>query len=46
MADADAKYRDGGKNWKADGAEVKAIAKWSGSKPKMSPAIALYKFPP
>ena len=46
MADADAKYRDGGKNWKADGAEVKAIAKWSGSKPEDVPAaIALYKFP-
>ena len=47
MADADAKYRDGGKNWKADGAEVKAIAKWvRDQKPEDVPAaIALYKFP-
>ena len=46
MADSDAKYRADGKTWKAGGAEVAAIAKWSGSKPEDVPAaVALYKFP-
>ncbi|MEO7256083.1 MAG: taurine ABC transporter substrate-binding protein [Casimicrobium sp.] len=46
MADSDAKYRADGKNWKATGPEVAAIAKWSGSKPENVPsAVALYKFP-
>ena len=46
MADAGCEISRWGKNWKADGAEVKAIAKWSGSKRKDVPAaIALYKFP-
>lgn len=46
IADSDAKYRADGKNWKTGGAEVAAIAKWSGSKPEdVAAAIALYKFP-
>ena len=46
MADSDAKYRAEGKNWKVGGAEVAAIAKWSGSKPEdVMAAVALYKFP-
>ena len=46
MADADAKYVAAGKSWKVDGPEVKAVARWSGSKPEDVPAaIALYKFP-
>lgn len=46
MADADAKYAAAGKSWKADGPEVKAIAKWSGSKPEnVMAAVGLYKFP-
>ncbi len=46
IADSDAKYRAEGKNWKAGGAEVAAIAKWSGSKPEdVLAAVALYKFP-
>ena len=46
MADADAKYRATGKTWKADGPEVKAVAKWSGSKPEdVAAAMALYRFP-
>ena len=46
MADADAKYAAAGKSWKADGPEVKAIAKWSGSKPEnVMAAVSLYKFP-
>ena len=46
MADSDAKYGAEGKNWKVGGAEVAAIAKWSGSKPEdVMAAVALYKFP-
>jgi taurine transport system substrate-binding protein len=46
MAEADAKYAATGKSWKADGPEVKAIAKWSGSKPEdVMAAVSLYKFP-
>nr|MBP8297476.1 ABC transporter substrate-binding protein [Burkholderiales bacterium] len=46
MAAADDKYRKGGAKWAADSAEVKAIAKWSGSKPENVPAsMALYRFP-
>ncbi|MCC7069275.1 MAG: taurine ABC transporter substrate-binding protein [Burkholderiales bacterium] len=46
MADADAKYRADSKQWKVDGPEVKAIAKWSGSKPEdVLGAIGLYRFP-
>ena len=46
IADSDAKYRAEGKNWKVGGAEVAAIAKWSGSKPEdVMAAVALYKFP-
>ena len=46
MAEADAKYVASGTSWKVDGPEVKAIAKWSGSKQEDVPAaIALYKFP-
>lgn len=46
LAEADAKYRAEGKNWKLTGPEITAIAKWSGSKPEDTPAaIALYKFP-
>lgn len=46
MADADAKYAATGKSWKMDGPEVKAIAKWSGSKPEdVMAAVGLYKFP-
>ena len=46
MAAADAKYVASGKSWKVDGPEVKAVSKWSGSKPEDVPAaMALYKFP-
>ena len=46
MAEADAKYVASGKSWKVDGMEVKAVSKWSGSKPEDVPAaMALYKFP-
>ena len=46
MAEADAKYVASGKSWKVDGPEVKAVSKWSGSKPEDVPAaMALYKFP-
>ena len=46
IAASDAKYRAEGKNWKVGGAEVAAIAKWSGSKPEhVLAAVALYKFP-
>ena len=46
MAAADDQYRKNGKNWKADGAEIKAIAKWSGAKVEDVPAaMGLYKFP-
>jgi taurine transport system substrate-binding protein len=46
MADADAKYRADGSKWTKDSAEVKAIAKWSGSKPEDTPAaMGLYRFP-
>ena len=46
IADSDSKYRAEGKNWKVGGAEVAAIAKWSGSKPEdVLAAAALYKFP-
>ena len=46
MADADAKHAAAGKSWKTDGPEVKAIAKWSGSKPEnVMAAVGLYKFP-
>ena len=46
IADSDAKYRAEGKNWKVGGAEVAAIAKWSGSKPEdVMAAVSLYKFP-
>jgi taurine transport system substrate-binding protein len=46
MAESDAKYAATGKTWKTDGPEVKAIAKWSGSKPEdVMAAVGLYKFP-
>ncbi len=46
LAETDEKYRTAGNSWKAGGAEVAAIAKWSGSKPEnVLPSIALYKFP-
>ncbi|MBM3733069.1 MAG: taurine ABC transporter substrate-binding protein [Acidimicrobiia bacterium] len=46
MASADDNYRKNGAKWTKDSAEVKAIAKWSGSKPEdVSAAMALYRFP-
>jgi taurine transport system substrate-binding protein len=46
MAMADDNYRKNGSKWGKDSAEVKAIAKWSGSKPEdVSAAMALYRFP-
>jgi taurine transport system substrate-binding protein len=47
MADSDANYRSNVAKWNKDSAEVKAVAKWSGSKPEDVPAaMALYRFPP
>ena len=46
MAAADDKYRKNTAKWTQDSAEVKAVAKWSGSKPENVPsAMALYRFP-
>ena len=46
LAAADDKYRKNTAKWTANSAEVKAVAKWSGSKPENVPAsMALYRFP-
>lgn len=46
MAAADENYRKNGSKWTKDSTEVKAIAKWSGSKPEnVLAAMALYRFP-
>ncbi|MSO85395.1 MAG: taurine ABC transporter substrate-binding protein [Rhodospirillales bacterium] len=46
MAVSDDNYRKNGSKWTKDSAEVKAVAKWSGSKPEdVLAAMALYRFP-